>query len=110
MLRMSNRARSLAPRRTPFVRARPKPRRGSLQQLRVLSLVDELVTAAAHGHVRLRAAERVVESACRPYFATDWDEIDTVVEFIRSIRGDRALKVNLVGWSGWNESLPNECG
>ena len=32
-------------------------------------------------------------------FATDWDEIDTVVEFIRSRRGDRALKVNLVGWS-----------
>ena len=32
-------------------------------------------------------------------FATDWDEIDTVVEFIRSLRGDRALKVNLVGWS-----------
>ena len=32
-------------------------------------------------------------------FATDWDEIDTVVNFIRSLRGDRALKVNLVGWS-----------
>jgi pimeloyl-ACP methyl ester carboxylesterase len=32
-------------------------------------------------------------------FATDWDEIDTVVEFVRSIRADRALKVNLVGWS-----------
>src|SRR5687767_2710589 len=32
-------------------------------------------------------------------FATDWDEIDTVVEFIRSLRGDRAVKVNLVGWS-----------
>jgi pimeloyl-ACP methyl ester carboxylesterase len=32
-------------------------------------------------------------------FATDWDEIDTVVKFIRSLRGDRALKVNLVGWS-----------
>ena len=32
-------------------------------------------------------------------FATDWDEIDTVVEFIRSLHGDRALKVNLVGWS-----------
>ena len=32
-------------------------------------------------------------------FATDWDEIDTVVEFIRSLRGDRALNVNLVGWS-----------
>ncbi len=32
-------------------------------------------------------------------FATDWDEIDTVVEFIRSIRGDHSLKVNLVGWS-----------
>ena len=32
-------------------------------------------------------------------FATDWDEIDTAVEFIRSLRGDRALKVNLVGWS-----------
>jgi pimeloyl-ACP methyl ester carboxylesterase len=32
-------------------------------------------------------------------FATDWDEIDTVVEFIRSLRGDRTLKVNLVGWS-----------
>lgn len=32
-------------------------------------------------------------------FATDWDEIDTVVEFIRSLRGDRAIKVNLVGWS-----------
>src|SRR5688572_25115825 len=25
-------------------------------------------------------------------FATDWDEIDTAVEFIRSLRGDRALK------------------
>ena len=32
-------------------------------------------------------------------FATDWDEIDTVVEFIRSLRGDRTLKLNLVGWS-----------
>lgn len=32
-------------------------------------------------------------------FTTDWDEIDTAVEFIRSLRGDRALKVNLVGWS-----------
>lgn len=32
-------------------------------------------------------------------FATDWNEIDTVVEFIRSLRGQRALKVNLVGWS-----------
>jgi len=32
-------------------------------------------------------------------FTTDWDEIDTVVEFIRSRRGDRALKVDLVGWS-----------
>ena len=30
-------------------------------------------------------------------FATDWDEIDTVVEFIRSLRGHRTLKVNLVG-------------
>jgi pimeloyl-ACP methyl ester carboxylesterase len=32
-------------------------------------------------------------------FATDWDEIDTVVAFIRSLRGHRALKINLVGWS-----------
>jgi pimeloyl-ACP methyl ester carboxylesterase len=32
-------------------------------------------------------------------FATDWDEMDTAVEFIRSLRGNRALKVNLVGWS-----------
>src|SRR5688500_9939941 len=32
-------------------------------------------------------------------FATDWDEIDTVVDFIRSLRGHRALKVNLGGWS-----------
>jgi pimeloyl-ACP methyl ester carboxylesterase len=32
-------------------------------------------------------------------FSTDWDEIDTVVQFIRSLRGDRTLKVNLVGWS-----------
>ena len=32
-------------------------------------------------------------------FATDWDEIDTVVGFIRSLRADRALRVNLVGWS-----------
>jgi pimeloyl-ACP methyl ester carboxylesterase len=32
-------------------------------------------------------------------FATDWDEIDTALEYIRSLRGDRALKVNLVGWS-----------
>ena len=32
-------------------------------------------------------------------FVTDWDEIDTVVEFIRSLRGHPALKVHLVGWS-----------
>lgn len=32
-------------------------------------------------------------------FATDWDEIDTALEYVRSLRGDRALKVNLVGWS-----------
>ena len=32
-------------------------------------------------------------------FATDWDEIDTVVQFIRSLRGDPTLKINLVGWS-----------
>ena len=32
-------------------------------------------------------------------FATDWDEIDTVVEFIRSLRGLATLKVHLVGWS-----------
>jgi pimeloyl-ACP methyl ester carboxylesterase len=32
-------------------------------------------------------------------FATDWEEIDTIVEFIRSLRDDRALKVNLIGWS-----------
>jgi len=32
-------------------------------------------------------------------FATDWDEIDTAVEFIRSLRRDRALRINLVGWS-----------
>src|SRR5688572_32776858 len=29
-------------------------------------------------------------------FATDWDELDTVVEFIRSLRGDPTLKINLV--------------
>ena len=47
-----------------------------------------------------------LRAPCRPpyphsfgSFATDWDEIDTVVEFIRSLRGNRALKVNLVGWS-----------
>jgi pimeloyl-ACP methyl ester carboxylesterase len=32
-------------------------------------------------------------------FATDWDEIDTVVQFIRSLRGAPTLKINLVGWS-----------
>ena len=32
-------------------------------------------------------------------FASDWDEIDTVVQFIRSLRGDSTLKINLVGWS-----------
>ena len=32
-------------------------------------------------------------------FATDWDEIDTVAQFIRSLRGDPTLKINLVGWS-----------
>lgn len=32
-------------------------------------------------------------------FATDWDEIDAVVEFIRLLRGQATLKVNLVGWS-----------
>src|SRR5262249_50901807 len=32
-------------------------------------------------------------------FATDWDEIDTVIAFIRAMRRDSALKVNLVGWS-----------
>jgi hypothetical protein len=47
-----------------------------------------------------------LNSPCRPRyqqpfgsFATDWDEIDTALEFIRSLRRDRALKVNLVGWS-----------
>ena len=47
-----------------------------------------------------------LRAACPPLyprsfgsFATDWDEIDTVVEFIRSLRGHRTLKVNLVGWS-----------
>ena len=47
-----------------------------------------------------------LRAACAPRyphpfgsFATDWDEIDTVVKFIRSLHGDRALKVNLVGWS-----------
>jgi pimeloyl-ACP methyl ester carboxylesterase len=32
-------------------------------------------------------------------FASDWDEIDTAIEFVRSLRGDRALRINLVGWS-----------
>ena len=32
-------------------------------------------------------------------FASDWDEMDTAIEFIRSLRGDRALRINLVGWS-----------
>ena len=47
-----------------------------------------------------------LRAACSPRyphslgsFATDWDEIDTVVEFIRSLRGLATLKVNLVGWS-----------
>ena len=47
-----------------------------------------------------------LRAACAPRyphpfgsFATDWDEIDTVVEFIRSLRGVTTLKVNLVGWS-----------
>lgn len=47
-----------------------------------------------------------LRAACPPLypfsfgsFATDWDELDTVVEFIRSLRGHRTLKVNLVGWS-----------
>jgi pimeloyl-ACP methyl ester carboxylesterase len=32
-------------------------------------------------------------------FATDWDEIDTIVAFIRSRRANPGLKINLVGWS-----------
>jgi len=32
-------------------------------------------------------------------FATDWDEMDSVVEFIRSLRGEPSLKINLIGWS-----------
>ena len=47
-----------------------------------------------------------LQAVCPPHyphslgsFATDWDEIDTIVEFIRSLRGHRTLKVNLVGWS-----------
>ena len=31
-------------------------------------------------------------------FASDWDEIDTIVDSIRSLRGDRALKVT--SWAG----------
>ncbi len=59
-------ARSLRARARPaLVGAKSEPLRGSLQQLRVLCLVDELVTSTAHGNVRLRATERVVESACR---------------------------------------------
>jgi pimeloyl-ACP methyl ester carboxylesterase len=47
-----------------------------------------------------------LRAVCPPFyprsfgsFATDWDEIDTVVDFMRSLRGHRTLKVNLVGWS-----------
>src|SRR6185436_13321679 len=54
-------------RRTPLVRAKPEPFGGSLQQQRVLFLVHELVASTAHGHIRLGAAERVVESACRRF-------------------------------------------
>jgi pimeloyl-ACP methyl ester carboxylesterase len=32
-------------------------------------------------------------------FRTDWDEIDSTVEFIRALRRDGGLKVNLIGWS-----------
>jgi pimeloyl-ACP methyl ester carboxylesterase len=32
-------------------------------------------------------------------FRTDWDEMDTVVEFIRALRRDSSVKINLIGWS-----------
>jgi pimeloyl-ACP methyl ester carboxylesterase len=32
-------------------------------------------------------------------FRMDWDEMDSVVEFIRALRGEPGLRIHLIGWS-----------
>ena len=69
------------------------------------AVMDEPCNTSADNQAKY-LIPRPLQAPCAPRyahpfgsFATDWDEIDTAVEFIRAIRGDRTLKVNLVGWS-----------
>ena len=69
------------------------------------SVMDEPCNTSADNQTKY-LIPKPLAAPCPPHyphpfgsFATDWDEIDTVVEFIRTVRGDRTLKVNLVGWS-----------
>jgi pimeloyl-ACP methyl ester carboxylesterase len=69
------------------------------------SVMDDPCNTSADNQARYLVPSPL-PTPCRPSyphpfgsFATDWDEIDTVVEFIHSLRGDRPLKINLVGWS-----------
>ncbi len=69
------------------------------------SVMDDPCNTSAENQAKYLVPDPLV-APCPPRyqqpvgsFATDWDEIDTAVEFIRSLRGDRALKPNLVGWS-----------
>jgi pimeloyl-ACP methyl ester carboxylesterase len=69
------------------------------------SVMDDPCNTSAENQAKYLVPNPLAASCPPPYqqpfgsFATDWDEIDTAVEFIRSLRGDRALRVNLVGWS-----------
>ena len=69
------------------------------------SIMDEPCNTSADNQTKY-LIPKPLQAPCAPRsahsfgsFTTDWDELDTVVEFIRALRGQRALKVNLVGWS-----------
>lgn len=69
------------------------------------AVMDEPCNTSAENQVKYLIPNPLKAPCPQPYphsfgsFATDWDEIDTVVEFIRLLRGQATLKVNLVGWS-----------
>ena len=69
------------------------------------SVMDDPCNTSAENQAKYLIPNPLAAPCQPPYqqpfgsFATDWDEIDTAVEFIRALRSDRALRVNLVGWS-----------
>jgi pimeloyl-ACP methyl ester carboxylesterase len=69
------------------------------------SVMDDPCNTSAENQKKYRVPKPLAVPCTPRYaqpfgsFASDWDEIDTAIDFIRSLRGDRALKIHLVGWS-----------